>query len=381
MAQSNVQWQWCRLLMLSVFLMQSLAGFDARAQERSTSVGGKPPVEAGEKKNSGVRRTSSGGGKPSRPAGPPCPDSPLLPTVTLPTEQRSTLTFETPRLDARGNVIETLNKETQRFTERLSDQVSLELVAIPGECFTMGSSRADEADENEKPPIRARVFGFYMGRTEVTQAQWRVVAGWPKIERDLPPDPSKFKGDDLPVDSITWDEAVEFCRRLTKKTGRPYRLPTEAEWEYACRAGTSGMFTYGAVLAPTLENYDSSLPYGDEPAVPARRKPTPAGSLGFNAFGLADMHGNVREWCLDAYVPRLTGTHALGAPVRSVRQDEAGQSRVIRGGAWSSAPDGCRCSIREGLHREDLLTILGFRVALSDRHGDGQPIETDDDDE
>lgn len=127
-----------------------------------------------------------------------------------------------------------------------------------------------------------------------------------------------------------------------------------------------------------FENYDSSLPYGDEPAAPARRQPTPVGSLGVNAFGLADMHGNVREWCLDDYTPRLTNAHAYGGPARNPRKDEEGQARAIRGGSWAALPDGCRCSIRDGLHREDLLTILGFRVVLSDRYGEGQPTNDED---
>ncbi len=359
---------------LGLALSALLAGilFGAAAQERSTSVGGKPAGGAEAGKPAGGKR---GGGKPSRPSGPPCPPNPLAPTVNLPAAQLSPLTFETPRLDARGQVVERLKKETVRFTETLDDGVTLELVAIPGECFTLGASGGDEAGENERPAMRARVYGFYMGRTEVTQAQWRVVAGWPKVERDLPRDPSQFKGDHLPVDSITWDEAVEFCRRLAKKTGRPYRLPTEAEWEYACRAGATGMFSYGPTLNAQAENYDSSLPYGDEPPVPARKQPTPVGSLGINAFGLADMHGNVREWCLDDYAPRLTQAQAYGGPARQPRKGGEADPRAIRGGSWAALPDGCRCSIRDGLHREDFLAILGFRVALSDRYGDGQPTD------
>ncbi|OYT71855.1 MAG: hypothetical protein CFK52_07000 [Chloracidobacterium sp. CP2_5A] len=372
---------WRAGLALSAFLVIAAldAGASAAAQERSTSVGGRPAGgdEAGKPVSGGRKR---GGGKPARPTGPtepPCPASPLAPTVSLPSEQLSAFAFETPRLDAQGNIVETLKKETVRFTEILSDGIALELVAVPGECFTMGASK-DNAGENEGPPIRSRVLGFYMGRTEVTQAQWRIVAGWPKVERDLPPEPSKHKGDNLPVDSVTWDEAVEFCRRLTKKTGRPYRLPTEAEWEYACRAGATGMFSYGPVLTARLENYDSSLPYGDEPAAPARKQPTPVGSLAVNAFGLADMHGNVREWCLDDYTPRLTSAHAYGRPARNQRAGEEGQSRAIRGGSWAALPDGCRCSIRDSLHREDFLTILGFRVVLSDHYGDGQPTGDND---
>ncbi len=383
MAQRKTGWRiWLAgtaLGFLWIIITSNLLAPYVAAQERSTSVGaGKGGGSETTSPAAGGRKRSSN--KAVRPPVVLCPSGPLAPTVALPAEQLSTLAFESPKLDDKGNTVETIKGETQRFVEDLGNQVTLELVAVPGGCFTLGNTVSDESEsyDNERPPMRARVFGFYMGRTEVTQAQWREVASWPKVERDLPPSPSRYTGDDLPVDSITWDEAVEFCRRLTKRTGRPYRLPTEAEWEYACRAGATGLFAYGAVLLPTLENYDGSLPYRDEPAAPPRKKPTPAGSLGVNAFGLADMHGNVREWCLDTYTSRLTGIHAQGAPVRNIRQEEWAQHRTIRGGSWASLPDGCRCSIREGLHREELLTTLGFRVVLSDRYGEGQPTEPDD---
>lgn len=383
MAQQKTGWRvWLAGLtlgLLGVMATQDLLVLQSAAQERSTSVGGKPSgSESSPPSPPAGGRGRSSGAKVSRPPVVPCPSEPLAPTVAVPTAQLSTITFTSPQLDDKGHPVDEMTREAKLFVEPLDEQTKLELVAIPGGCFSMGNANPDEGNENERPSLRARVFGFYMGRTEITQAQWRIVASWPKVEHDLPAAPSKFVGDDLPVDSITWDEAVEFCRRLTKKTGHPYRLPTEAEWEYACRAGATGLFAYGAVLLPTLENYDGSLPYKNEPAASPRKKPTPAGSLGVNAFGLADMHGNVREWCLDTYTPRLTGTHALGGPVRRSGSDEAAQMRVIRGGTWASLPDGCRCSIREGLHREELLTTLGFRVVLSDRYGEGQPTESND---
>jgi hypothetical protein len=208
------------VLMLGAWLGMSI--LHVAAQERSTSVGGGKAGggEATSPPAGGRGRSSSKG---ARPPAVPCPSGPLEPTVALPAEQLSTLTFESPKLNDKGNTVETVKGETQRFVEDLGNQVTLELVAVPGGCFTMGNTVSDESEsyDNERPPMRARVFGFYMGRTEVTQAQWREVASWPKVERDLPSSPSKYTGDDLPVDSITWDEAVEFCRRLTKRTGQP----------------------------------------------------------------------------------------------------------------------------------------------------------------
>jgi len=180
------------------------------AQERSTSVsGGK--AGGGETISPAASKRKPSSNKAVRPLAVLCPSEPLLPTVAVPTEQLSTFSFISPKLDNKGNIVEIIKGETQRFVENLGNQVTLELVAVPGGCFTMGNTVSDESEsyDNERPPMRARVFGFYMGRTEVTQAQWREVASWPKVERDLPSSPSKYTGDDLPVDSITWDEAQQ----------------------------------------------------------------------------------------------------------------------------------------------------------------------------
>lgn len=135
----------------------------------------------------------------------------------------------------------------------------------------------------------------------MTQAQWRAVAGLPKRQIDLNSDPSSFKGDNLPVEQVNWLEAVEFCDRLSQFTGRSYRLPSEAEWEYACRAATTTPFYFGETITTDLVNYNGNYTYGSRPKGIYQEKTTVVGSFPPNAFGLYDMHGNLYEWCADPW--------------------------------------------------------------------------------
>lgn len=211
-------------------------------------------------------------------------------------------------------------KSGKMYREQISGDVWLELVEIAGGEFTMGSF-ANELDSQtdtnrERPRHKVKVPGFWIGKYEVTQAQWRAVAQLPQVKIKLGPDPSKFKGDDnLPVDTISWYEAIEFCARLEKKTGRSYRLLTEAEWEYAARAGTATPFAFGETITPEIVNYDGNNPYYfNAPRGESRGKTIPVGSLGWpNAFGLFDMHGNLWEWCRDQYHPNYDGAPKDGS--------------------------------------------------------------------
>lgn len=164
--------------------------------------------------------------------------------------------FEVVTLNAQGRISSQRKKQAYFFNEDLDDITALQMVAIPGGSFLMSSPVNEERRETyEVPQHKVQIQPFFMGKHAVTQAQWKVVSTLPKVKIDLKPDPSHFKGDDRPVEPFSWFEAVEFCDRLSQKTGRNYRLPSEAEWEYACRAGTETPFHFGVTLTTDLANY------------------------------------------------------------------------------------------------------------------------------
>ncbi len=230
------------------------------------------------------------------------------PPIGTPTsEALQTFTFEVVTVNRRGEIIKKEPKQAQYFTE-LGNGINLEMVAIPGGTFLMGSPEGEGYDD-EKPQHLVTVEPFFIGKYPVTQAQWRAVAALPRVDRDLKPDPSHFKGDNRPVESISWFDTVEFCARLSKVTGKDYRLPSEAEWEYACRGGTTTPFHFGETITTELANYrgtDQKIgetlykgSYGEGPLGIYRSETTPVGVFPANAFCLHDMHGNVWEWCID----------------------------------------------------------------------------------
>ena len=244
-----------------------------------------------------------------------------------------------------------------------SDSLGLEMVAISGGTFKMGSPESEFGRyDNESPQHKVTLDSFFMGRYPVTQAQWRAVAALPQIERKLDPNPSSFKGDDRPVERVSWDDAVEFCARLSAHTGREYRLPSEAEWEYACRAGTETPFYFGEMITTEVANYDGSV-YAGGPSGKSRGKTTPATHFGIaNRFGLGDMHGNVYEWCQDHWHDTYQGAPKEGSAWLS--SDES-KSRVRRGGSWFSVPRNCRSAYRDRDQPGDRVNAIGFRVCCS----------------
>jgi eukaryotic-like serine/threonine-protein kinase len=235
----------------------------------------------------------------------------------------------------------------------------IELVLIPAGSFIMGSDHSEEDSEegDERPVHRVRFkYSFYMGKYEVTQAQYRAVMGT---------NPSCAEGDDLPVERIPWRRAVEFTRRLNAKNdGYVYRLPSESEWEYACRAGTTTDFAFGPSLSSAQANFDGDEPFGDAPKGVNRGETTPVGSFAPNAWGLYDMHGNVMEWCMDAYHDSYEGAPEDGSPW--VKDDVTGW-RILRGGSWFSSANGLRSPSRERLDPHVCDESIGFRVAAARR--------------
>lgn len=260
------------------------------------------------------------------------------------------------------------------WQQPLSDSLSLDLVEIPAGEFWMGSA-ADEVGRDQYSHLpeaagldvesrhRVRLPQFWMSRFPITQAQWRAVAALPSVERSLDPDPANFKGDQRPVETVSWYGAMEFCARLSQLTGKTYRLPSEAEWEYACRAGTSTPFHFGDSLDATIANYNGKYTYGSGKAGEFRNATTEVGSFGVvNRFGLADMHGNVWEWCLDHWHPSYEGAPIDGSAWMT---DGDSRYRLLRGGSWYDIPGGCRSAFRRRTAPGGLATLNGFRVVCA----------------
>jgi len=275
-----------------------------------------------------------------------------------------------------------------KYREVSSQQksVSGNMVFLQGGTFTMGSP-ADEPErmENEGPQRQVTVSGFFMGIYEVTQEEYEEV---------MLINPSNFKGDNMPVENVNWYEAVEYCNKRSQKedltpaytidkrqsdpnnTNRldpfrwtvildrgadGYRLPTEAEWEYACRAGTTTPFSTGNNITTEQANYDGNFPYNNNPKGTYQKKPMPVGSFAPNAWGLYDMHGNVWEWCWDWY-----GSYAIG-PQTDPLGPASGSSRVMRGGGWSNSAGRVRSDRRSGDYPYSGTVLLGFRVVRNAR--------------
>jgi formylglycine-generating enzyme required for sulfatase activity len=238
---------------------------------------------------------------------------------------------------------------SQSFAEVLGYGVKLEIVRLPGGTFQMGSS---DGANDEKPVHRVTISPFFIGKYEVTQAQWRAVMG---------NNPSYFKGDHLPVENVSWDDAMEFCRKLSKWFGKTYRLPTEAEWEYACRAGTATAFAFGSSLSSTQANFNGNYPYGGAAYGIYRHSTTPAGIFSPNNFGLYDLHGNVWEWCQDWYNKDYYRQSAENNP----QGPTTGTVRALRGGSWEASGDHCRSAYRDGFEPDLRSSYIGFRVVVS----------------
>lgn len=280
----------------------------------------------------------------------PTPPIPIPP----PKKKAFKFKFETIAVDASGKQIASRHREAKFFAEDLGNGIMLEMVYIPGGTFMMGSPETEIGQySSETPQHPVTIAPFFMGRYPITQAQWKAVMGQKN--------PSHFPGDNLPVDFVSWYEAVEFCDRLAKKTGLPYRLPCEAEWEYTCRAGTHTPFYFGHTITSNVANYNGCT-YTSEPLGKFRGATTPVGSFPPNAFGLYDMHGNVWEWCADPWHENYNGAPSDGKVWDSGAED---LYRIMRGGSWKTMPKNCRAARRCKVNPHDKWWFDGFRVALS----------------
>jgi len=268
-------------------------------------------------------------------------------TIVIPTP------INPPKPPANTNV--NINPQSS-FTEDLGNGVKLEMIAIPGGTFLMGSPASEaERQDHESPQHQVTVPSFFMGKYPLTQAQYQAIIG---------KNPSNFKGNNRPVETVSWDDAVLFCEELSQKTGKNYRLPSEAEWEYACRAGTKTPFSFGDNITTDLVNYNGNYPYKSAPKGKYREQTTDVGTFPPNAFGLYDMHGNVWEWCEDDWHENYINAPTNGSAWNS---QSGTKYKLLRGGSWSYNAGPCRAANRSWLSRGSRYDLYGFRVVSSFR--------------
>ncbi|MEH2315156.1 MAG: SUMF1/EgtB/PvdO family nonheme iron enzyme [Nostoc sp.] len=262
-----------------------------------------------------------------------------------------TFQFEVVTVNVKGNITNRRNEEAKYFEENLGNGVTLEMVQIPGGTFMMGSPLEEaKRRHNESPLHQVTVPKFFMGKYAVTQAQYQAIMG---------SNPSNFKGEKRPVEKVSCHNAVKFCQKLSQKTGKTYRLPSEAEWEYACRAGTKTPFYFGETITTDLVNYNGNYPYGSAPKGEYREQTTDVGKFPPNSFGLYDMHGNILEWCLNVYNNNYQDLESyLNALLTGINDDQS----VRRGGSWYLNARYCRSAARPWIARAFRLNDVGFRV-------------------
>ena len=246
-------------------------------------------------------------------------------------------------------------RQLKSFTEDLGKGVMLEMVAIPGGTFLMGSPENEaERYDSESPQHQVTLEPFYMSKYPITQNQYQAIMG---------KNPSHFKGGNRPVECVSSYDTTEFCQKLSEKTGKTYRLPSESQWEYACRAGTTTPFYFGETITTDLVNYNGNYTYGNSPKGKYREQTTDVGIFPPNAFGLYDMHGNVWEWCADDWHKNYEGAPTDG----SAWLENDDDTPVLRGGSWGLIPDLCRSAIRDYYDwRDDYIGNVGFRVVCDD---------------
>ncbi|MDM8524912.1 SUMF1/EgtB/PvdO family nonheme iron enzyme [Desulfococcaceae bacterium HSG8] len=285
---------------------------------------------------------------------------------------------------ASGSIV---RDEPERYSGEgdFTNRYGMKFVSVPAGSFMMGSPGNEPKRDSDERQHRVKLTkGFYMQTTEVTAGQWRAFirdtdfkteaetgggafiwtgSKWEKKEGYYWDNPGFSQTDKHPVTCVSWNDVQEFLQWMNRKEGKTYRLPTEAEWEYACRAGTTTPFSFGKCLPADQANYDGNYPMPGCSKGKYRKKTVPVASFSSNAFGLYDMHGNVWEWCRDRYgdYPSGSVTDPGGPPT--------GSSRVLRGGGWSSYAENCRSAVRGGLSPGSRLSIYGLRLVLSP----GQP--------
>ncbi|OZH51812.1 hypothetical protein AFK68_28430 [Hydrocoleum sp. CS-953] len=270
---------------------------------------------------------------------------------TAKSEKGELFTFEVLTVDKSGYIISRTQGSAGQKIEDLGNRIKLEMVYIPGGSFLMGSPENEERrDGNENQQHQVTLEPFYMSKYPITQEQYLAIIG---------ENPSEFKGEKRPVENLNWHKAREFCTKLSLKTGKTYRLPSESQWEYACRAGTTTPFHFGETITSELVNYNGNSAYGNAPKGIYRKETTDVGNFLPNAFGLYDMHGNVWEWCQDIWHGNYNG-----APNDDSAWETGGDSNIksFRGGCWNDDSWTCRSAKRNCVNGNDSNKYRGFRI-------------------
>ncbi len=234
------------------------------------------------------------------------------------------------------------------ITEDLGNGVKLKMVYVPAGTFMMGSEQQD----SEQPIHRVSLKSFYIGKYTITQEQYQSIVG---------KNPSTFKGNNHPVECVSWHDAMEFCEQLSQHRGQTYTLPSESQWEYACRGGTNTPFYFGDTITPDLVNHKNDYTYREVFKGMNRERTTAVGSFPPNAFGLYDMHGNVWEWCLDSWHENYQGAPTDGSGWMKMNDGY----HLLRGGSWGSNPDYCRSAYRVKRSQMIRYRSIGFRVCFT----------------
>jgi formylglycine-generating enzyme required for sulfatase activity len=260
--------------------------------------------------------------------------------------------IEVVNVNSKGEIINREIKTNIQQTIDLGNGIKLKMMYIPAGEFMMGARGGEEgAEENEYPQHLVRLSAFFMSKYPVTQEQYRAIMG---------SNSAYFQSDKRPVERVNWHQAKEFCQKLSGKTGKSFNLPSEAQWEYACRAGTTTPFYFGETITTDLANYNGDYTYGDALTGQYREQTSNVGIFPPNAFGLCDMHGNVWEWCEDTWHGNYDGAPDDGR----AWIDRNNYRHVLRGGSWYVNPEYCRAASRVWLVDDDVPSDYGFRIVI-----------------
>jgi formylglycine-generating enzyme required for sulfatase activity len=251
--------------------------------------------------------------------------------------ETASLTIGTTFWGSKKAIVKKIPGTAYQFVEDLGNKIKLEMVSIPAGIFLMGAPSLEEGSSDaQRPQHRVRLPSFYLGKYPITQAQYQAVMG---------NNPGYFKGENLPIETVSWHDTIEFCEKLSQRTGKQYRLPSESEWEYACRGKTTTAFHFGETISSEVVNYQTE-------------QTTPVGSFPANNYGLYDMHGNIMEWCADKY----HGSYVDAPTDGSAWNNDRKPAYVLRGGSWYSKSSYCRSAARSYYTPDYRCAYFGFRV-------------------